>query len=72
MQRNMSKADQLIRGVIAATIAGLYFANLLTGTLGLILIVFAGVFLVTSYISFCPLYALFGIQSCKHHHHTGT
>ncbi len=64
MKANMSSADRLIRLVIAAIIATLYFTHVITGTLGIILLVLAAVFTLTSFISFCPLYTLFGISTC--------
>lgn len=60
----MSSVDKAIRIIIAAVIAILYFTGTLTGTLGIVLLVLAGVFVLTSLISFCPLYTLFGISTC--------
>jgi hypothetical protein len=64
MKKNMGTADRVIRFIIAAIIATLYFTNVITGTLGIVLLVLAGVFVLTSLISFCPLYAPFGIKTC--------
>jgi len=64
MKKNMSSADRIIRLIISAIIVTLYFTNTVTGTLGIILLVLAGVFTLTSIISFCPLYAIFGISTC--------
>lgn len=64
MKKNMGTADRVIRFIIAAIIAALYFTNVITGTLGIVLLVLAGVFVLTSLISFCPLYAPFGIKTC--------
>ncbi len=64
MKKNMGSADRIIRAIIAAVIGVLYFTGTISGTLGIILLVLAGVFLLTSFISFCPLYAPFGISSC--------
>ena len=61
----MGTTDKAIRVLIAAVIAILYFTNTIGGTLGIVLLVLAGVFLLTSFISFCPLYAPFGINTCK-------
>ncbi|MBP8086747.1 MAG: DUF2892 domain-containing protein, partial [Saprospiraceae bacterium] len=36
-----------------------------TGTLGIVLLVLGGVFVLTSLVSFCPLYAIVGISTCK-------
>jgi len=60
----MGSADRIIRLLIAAIIAALYFTNVVSGTLGIVLIVLAVVFALTSFISFCPLYAPFGLSSC--------
>ena len=60
----MGTADRIIRVIIAAIVGGLYFTGTISGTLGIILLVVAGVFVLTSFISFCPLYAPFGIKTC--------
>jgi hypothetical protein len=65
MKKNMGTADRIVRTIIAAVIAILYFTNVITGTLGIVLLILAVVFLATSLISFCPLYAPFGISTCK-------
>ena len=65
MKKNMGSADRVIRIIVAAIIAGLYFTNVITGTLGIVLMVLAGVFVLTSIVSFCPLYAPFGLSTCK-------
>jgi len=65
MKKNMGSADKVIRLLIAAVIAVLYFTNVVTGTLGIVLLVVAGVFVLTSLVSFCPLYAPFGLSTCK-------
>ncbi|MBT8302762.1 MAG: DUF2892 domain-containing protein, partial [Maribacter sp.] len=54
-----------IRTLIAVVIAVLYFTNVIPGTLGLVLLVLAAVFLLTSLVSFCPLYAPFGLSTCN-------
>lgn len=65
MKKNMGNADRAIRVIIALIIAGLYAANVITGTLGIVLIVLAVVFLLTSFVSFCPLYTIFGLSTGK-------
>ncbi|WP_282132246.1 YgaP family membrane protein [Cellulophaga baltica] len=64
MKKNMGTTDKTIRVLLAALIAALYFTNVITGTLGIILLVLAGVFVITSLVSFCPLYPLLGFSSC--------
>ncbi len=61
----MGSTDKLIRTIIAIIVAVLYFTGTLTGTVGIIAVVIAGVFVLTSLISFCPLYTLLGISTCK-------
>ncbi len=61
----MSNADRLIRLIIAAVVAYLYFSGIIGSTLGIVLMILAGIFVLTSIISFCPLYRLFGISTCK-------
>lgn len=65
MKKNMGSMDRLIRVIIAAAVAVLYFTGTITGTLGIVLLVLAGVFVATSLISFCPLYAPFGLNTCS-------
>jgi hypothetical protein len=64
MKKNMGSADKIIRVLIGILIGVLYFTNVITGTLGIILLILACVFVLTSLISFCPLYTLFGFSSC--------
>jgi hypothetical protein len=63
MKKNMGIADKFIRVIIAVVILTLYFTNVISGILGIVLIVLSGVFILTSLISFCPLYTIFGISS---------
>ena len=65
MKKNMGTADRIVRTIIAALIAVLYFTNVISGTLGIVLLVLAVVFLATSLVSFCPLYAPFGLKTCN-------
>lgn len=64
MKKNMGNTDKTIRILVAVVIAGLYFGNVITGTLAIVLMVLAVVFLLTSLIGFCPLYAIFGMNTC--------
>ncbi len=64
MKPNMGTADRIIRVILAAVFAYLYFSGTVTGTLGLILVILGGVFVLTSLVSFCPLYALVGLNTC--------
>ncbi|AZQ59677.1 DUF2892 domain-containing protein [Maribacter sp. MJ134] len=64
MKKNMGNTDKIIRFVLAAIITVLYFTGTVTGTLGIVLLIVAGVFIVTSLVNFCPLYTLFGLKTC--------
>lgn len=65
MKKNMGSLDKTVRIIVALVIVVLYFTNVVSGTLGIILLVLAGVFVLTSLVSFCPLYLPFGISTCK-------
>ncbi len=64
MKKNMGNTDKIIRLIIAAGIAILYFTGVIPGTIGIVLLILAGVFVLTSLVSFCPLYTLFGMNTC--------
>ena len=63
MKKNMGNADKLIRLGLAVVFVVLWFQNIVTGTVGVILLIFAGIFVLTSIFGFCPLYKLLGINS---------
>ena len=65
MKKNMGNTDRIIRILLAAIFAILYFTKTVEGTPGLILLVLGIVFVLTTFISFCPLYLPFGINTCK-------
>jgi len=65
MKTNMGTADKIIRIAIAVLVAVLYFTGVISGTLVIVLLVLAGVFVLTSLISFCPLYLPFGLNTGK-------
>ena len=65
MQKNMGSTDKMIRIIIAIVIAILYYTNVISGTTAIVLSVVALIFAITSFISFCPLYTLLGISTCK-------
>lgn len=63
MKANMGSADKIIRVILAVVMAVLYFQGIVAGTLGIVLLVASGVFVLTSLISFCPLYTIFGLTT---------
>ncbi len=65
MKRNMSNTDRIVRVLISALFAYLYFGGIVTGTFGIVLLVLAGVFTLTAVIAFCPLYAPFKLSTYK-------
>ncbi|NJN33922.1 MAG: DUF2892 domain-containing protein [Saprospiraceae bacterium] len=65
MVKNMNSTDRIIRTLIAAAVVGLYFGNIISGTTAIVLGAVAGIFLLTSLVSFCPLYRLVGISTCS-------
>ncbi len=60
----MGNTDRMIRLLLAVVVAILFYTNVISGTLGIVLLVIAGVFVVTSLVSFCPLYTLIGVNTC--------
>ena len=61
----MGSTDKIIRIIVAVIIGALYLTEIISGTLAIVLGIFAIVFLLTSFISFCPLYVPLGISTCK-------
>jgi hypothetical protein len=64
VKKIVGNADRIVRLLLAAAIAILYFANILTGTVGIVLLVLAGVLVLTALVGFCPIYAILGINTC--------
>jgi len=65
MKRNLSNTDRIVRVVVAALFAYLYFGGIVTGILGIVLVVLGAVFLLTALVAFCPLYAPFKFNTYK-------
>ena len=64
MKKNMGTTDRIIRLSVAGILALLWFQNIVTGTWGIVMLAVAAVFAITAIAGFCPLYTLFGINSC--------
>jgi hypothetical protein len=64
MKKNMGTTDKAIRLVLAMIMLALFFTGTVTGTLGYVLVAFAAIFILTSLVSVCPLYSLFGFSTC--------
>jgi hypothetical protein len=65
MKKNMGNLDKGVRIALAIAVALLYYFNVIEETLAYVLMAFAIVFLLTSFVSFCPLYTLIGVNTCK-------
>ena len=64
MQKNMGTLDKTLRLFVAALAVALAATGTLTGTVALVAYIVAAVFVVTSLVSFCPLYRLIGLRTC--------
>lgn len=65
MKKNVGNVDKIVRVMIAALASALYFTETLTGIWGIVALVIGGAMLLTSTLSFCGLYTIFGINTCK-------
>jgi hypothetical protein len=65
MKKNIGTIDRVIRILVAVVFAVLYFTNVVSGTPGIVLLLLAGVFILTSLVSFCPLYTLVKLSTKK-------
>lgn len=63
MKKNIGTIDKVFRILIALIVIGLYFANIISGTLATVLLILSGIFILTSLVSFCPLYIPFRINT---------
>jgi hypothetical protein len=65
MKKNMGNTDRIIRAIAAVVLAVLYFTGTIIGTLGIVLLIIAGILLATSLVSVCPLYIPFKLSTRK-------
>lgn len=65
MKKNMGTTDKFIRFIIAAALLIAFFTGAVTGIIGYVALAIAAIFILTSFVSFCPLYTLFGASTCK-------
>ncbi|MBS1946313.1 MAG: DUF2892 domain-containing protein [Bacteroidetes bacterium] len=63
MKKNMGNADRMIRLLAAVVIAILYYTNTINGAVGIALLVIAAIFILTSLVSFCPVYTFLGLNT---------
>jgi hypothetical protein len=65
MTKNMGSADRVIRVILAALVVVLYFANIISGTVAIVLLAFSAIFILTSLVGVCPLYLPFGLSTLR-------
>lgn len=65
MKKNVGSIDKVIRILIAFVVIVLFFAHVISGTLAVILLIVSAILILTSLISFCPIYWPFGISTDK-------
>ncbi len=63
LKKNMGMADRIIRPTLGAGIIAAYAAGKIKGKAATGLLVLSGIFLVTSFIGWCPAYEAAGIDS---------
>ncbi len=63
MKKNMGRADQIIRILLALTAGILFFTNTVTGTIGWVIIIAGAILLLTSFVNFCPIYSILGLRT---------
>jgi len=63
MKKNIGSTDKAIRLIVALLFVILYLTGTISGTLGVILMILAATFALTSFISFCPIYFLLGLST---------
>lgn len=65
MIKNIGKTDKLIRLSAGILLILLFLFNVVSGWLGIVFLVIALTFIVTSFMNFCPAYMPLGINTCK-------
>ena len=65
MKKNVGNADRIIRLMVAGIFMALFFTGTITGTLGYVLITLSAVFVLTSWVGYCPVYTLIGLNTCQ-------
>jgi hypothetical protein len=68
MKKNLGMTDKIMRGTIAAIIMVLYFADIISGTVAIVFGSIAAILFITSLMSFCPMYSIFGHSSSRDSH----
>jgi hypothetical protein len=71
MKKNMGRADRTLRLLAAAVIAVLLIAGVVKGSLAITLAILAVVFVITTFVGFCPLYKPLGLSTKPAKKHEG-
>lgn len=64
MQKNMGSFDKIVRIVLAVIAVALAATGTLTGTAAIVAYGAAAILVLTSLVSFCPLYRVLGLRTC--------
>jgi hypothetical protein len=65
MKTNVGNPDKIVRVLLAAIVAVLFLTHVISGLTGIILLILAGILVITSLVGVCPLYMLFGLRTNK-------
>ncbi|MGZ2369616.1 YgaP family membrane protein [Ancylomarina sp. YFZ004] len=65
MKKNMGPIDRILRSIVAIALIVLFIMDIITGTIGIVVVVFASIMLISAIIGNCPPYALMGFNTCK-------
>jgi hypothetical protein len=65
MKKNVGSIDKIVRLLLAALFIILFFTHVVVGVFGYILLALAAILILTSLFSFCPIWMLFGVKTCK-------
>ena len=65
MKQNMGNLDRVLRIIVALAIIALYFTHIISGTVAIVGLALSAIFILTSFMSFCPLYLPFGIDTTE-------
>ena len=61
----MGSTDKIIRIILALVFIVLFYMNVVTAPMSYVLLALSAVFVLTSLVSFCPMYPLFGMNTRK-------
>jgi len=65
MEDNLNTTDRIIRILLALIFAVIYYNNVITGVIGIALLVFGAILMLTSFARFSPIYRILGISTCR-------